>query len=210
MHRSVPSPASVTARCPQGSRGPVGSRSNSGAALPAGLGRESGEHDEQHLLSNVRVNNDLPTIREQLEPYRGRVQVGAEATFNWYWLIDGLQTAGQRAGSAAHIQGRTSRLFPKPRLICGPFLPPARRPALPGLGATEGGTEHAAALGHGGQPGCRLDPKTLDQWDSIDRHGSACAGDHLPGRFVNQVERVALAKAPSLRRPPNGMDLSIS
>ena len=50
--------------------------------------------DEQHVLSNVRVNNDLPAIREQLEPYRGRVQVVAEATFNWYWLIDGLQSAG--------------------------------------------------------------------------------------------------------------------
>src|SRR5438552_16870046 len=29
-----------------------------------------------------------------MEPYRGDLKIVVESTFNWYWLIDGLQAAG--------------------------------------------------------------------------------------------------------------------
>jgi transposase len=52
--------------------------------------------DETH--SDVlcrRLRNDLGTILETLEPYRGEiVAVAVESTFNWYWLVDGLKEAG--------------------------------------------------------------------------------------------------------------------
>lgn len=44
-----------------------------------------------------RVATDMETILALLEPYRSRIQaVGVESTFNWYWLVDGLQDAGYR------------------------------------------------------------------------------------------------------------------
>jgi transposase len=42
-----------------------------------------------------RLPTDLPTILQALEPYRRQLQaVAVESTFNWYWLVDGLQAAG--------------------------------------------------------------------------------------------------------------------
>lgn len=39
-----------------------------------------------------RLPNDLETIRAALEPYRKRiVSLAVESTYNWYWLVDGLQ-----------------------------------------------------------------------------------------------------------------------
>jgi transposase len=44
-----------------------------------------------------RVPNDLSQILMLLEPYRDElVAVVVESTFNWYWLVDGLQQAGYR------------------------------------------------------------------------------------------------------------------
>jgi transposase len=41
-----------------------------------------------------RWPNELPTILEGLAPYRAQLQaVAVESTFNWYWLVDGLQAA---------------------------------------------------------------------------------------------------------------------
>jgi transposase len=38
------------------------------------------------------IANRLPTILEFLEPFRQRLKVVAvESTYNWYWLVDGLQ-----------------------------------------------------------------------------------------------------------------------
>jgi transposase len=38
-----------------------------------------------------RLPNQLPFVREQLEPFRERLKVVAvESTYNWYWLVDGL------------------------------------------------------------------------------------------------------------------------
>lgn len=44
-----------------------------------------------------RLPNDLPTILAALEPHRGELAgVVVESTYNWYWLVDGLQAAGYR------------------------------------------------------------------------------------------------------------------
>ena len=41
-----------------------------------------------------RLRAELPTILQALEPYRPRLQaIAVESTFNWYWLVDGLQAA---------------------------------------------------------------------------------------------------------------------
>src|SRR6266498_1847641 len=38
---------------------------------------------------------ELPLILEALAPYQAQLQaVAVESTFNWYWLVDGLQAAG--------------------------------------------------------------------------------------------------------------------
>lgn len=42
-----------------------------------------------------RYRNDLSAITSALEPYRADLQgVAVESTYNWYWLVDGLQDAG--------------------------------------------------------------------------------------------------------------------
>ena len=43
-------------------------------------------------LLHKKLPCDLAAILELLEPYRKRiVTIGIESTFNWYWLVDGLQ-----------------------------------------------------------------------------------------------------------------------
>jgi transposase len=44
---------------------------------------------------------ELPTILQSRVPYRShRHAVAVESTYNWYWLVDGLQAAGYPAGLA--------------------------------------------------------------------------------------------------------------
>lgn len=51
--------------------------------------------DKRHF--GKRLPNDLTTIRLALEPYRKRiVGIAVESTYNWYWLIDGLQDHGYK------------------------------------------------------------------------------------------------------------------
>ena len=39
-----------------------------------------------------RLPNDLAVVLAALEPYRERLKgVAVESTYNWYWLVDGLQ-----------------------------------------------------------------------------------------------------------------------
>lgn len=48
-----------------------------------------------HRLLHKKLPCDLGAIRELLEPYRHRIAtIGIESTFNWYWLVDGLQDHG--------------------------------------------------------------------------------------------------------------------
>lgn len=50
--------------------------------------------EEDRLLYRRRLPNELGRILEALEPYREELAgVVVESTYNWYWLVDGLQVA---------------------------------------------------------------------------------------------------------------------
>ena len=55
-----------------------------------------------------RLPTELPLILQALQPYQSSLRaVAVESTFNWYWLVDGLQAAGypvQLANPAAMQQ----------------------------------------------------------------------------------------------------------
>ncbi len=51
--------------------------------------------EADRVVYRRRLPNELGKVLEALEPYRGElVGVVVESTYNWYWLIDGLQAAG--------------------------------------------------------------------------------------------------------------------
>ena len=55
-----------------------------------GLMDESGQR-----LLHQKVNNDLASILRVLAPYQKKIAtIAVESTFNWYWLVDGLQEHG--------------------------------------------------------------------------------------------------------------------
>lgn len=50
---------------------------------------------EGQRIQQRRLPNRLANILDSLKPYKERiVKVGVEATYNWYWLVDGLQQDG--------------------------------------------------------------------------------------------------------------------
>ena len=54
------------------------------------------DHNNE-LLFNKRLPNKLDIIKKALLPYKkALVGVAVESTFNWYWLVDGLQDAGYK------------------------------------------------------------------------------------------------------------------
>lgn len=51
--------------------------------------------DEDRVVAEKRVPNDLPKILGLLMPWKEELAgVVVESTYNWYWLVDGLQAAG--------------------------------------------------------------------------------------------------------------------
>ena len=51
--------------------------------------------EEDRVMAEKRLPNDLATILGFLLPWRDElVGVVVESTYNWYWLVDGLQEAG--------------------------------------------------------------------------------------------------------------------
>jgi transposase len=51
--------------------------------------------EEDHVVAEKRLPNDLTKIVGLLMPWREEMAgVVVESTFNWYWLVDGLQAAG--------------------------------------------------------------------------------------------------------------------
>lgn len=51
--------------------------------------------EADRVLAEKRLPNDLPEILAFLSPWKtDLVGVVVESTFNWYWLVDGLQSAG--------------------------------------------------------------------------------------------------------------------
>jgi transposase len=53
--------------------------------------------EEDRIVYQRRLANDLAGIVQALEPHREElIGVVVEATYNWYWLVDGLMEAGYR------------------------------------------------------------------------------------------------------------------
>ena len=53
--------------------------------------------EEDRIVYQRRLSNDLAGIAQALEPHREElIGVVVEATYNWYWLVDGLMHAGYR------------------------------------------------------------------------------------------------------------------
>ena len=50
--------------------------------------------DEGGVLVNRQVKNVLSNVLAILAPFGKGIPVAVESTFNWYWLVDGLQDAG--------------------------------------------------------------------------------------------------------------------
>ncbi len=47
------------------------------------------------LVEARRLPNDIESVRRVLEPYREELAgIAVESTFNWYWLVDGLEESG--------------------------------------------------------------------------------------------------------------------
>jgi transposase len=54
-------------------------------------------NEQDQVIYHQRLANHLPTILEQLAPYHAEITgVVVEATYNWYWLVDGLMDADYR------------------------------------------------------------------------------------------------------------------
>ena len=48
-------------------------------------------------LFHKKLACELPRVEQALLPYRSRIDtIAVESTFNWYWLVDGLQELGYR------------------------------------------------------------------------------------------------------------------
>ena len=51
--------------------------------------------EADRVLCRQRLPNELDAVLATLEPYRAQLAgVVVESTYNWYWLVDGLQAAG--------------------------------------------------------------------------------------------------------------------
>jgi transposase len=53
--------------------------------------------EEDRVVAEKRLPNELSTILKFLSPWREELAgVVVESTYNWYWLVDGLQAAGYK------------------------------------------------------------------------------------------------------------------
>ena len=51
----------------------------------------------ENRVFKKRLPNQLPVILKALEPYKKSLKgIAVESTFNWYWLVDGLQEKGYK------------------------------------------------------------------------------------------------------------------
>jgi transposase len=60
--------------------------------------------EDLSLLVQEKVHNELPRILKVIEPFKETLQIVVESTFNWCWLVDGLQEAGYQV-CLAHTLG---------------------------------------------------------------------------------------------------------
>jgi transposase len=55
------------------------------------------QNEKDEVVKRRRLENTMWTVLEFLEPYRDELAgVVVESTYNWYWLVDGLQDHGYR------------------------------------------------------------------------------------------------------------------
>jgi len=51
--------------------------------------------EKRKVVHETKVGNDLEALLQVLEPYREDLEgIAVESTYNWYWLVDGLEEAG--------------------------------------------------------------------------------------------------------------------
>ena len=77
--------------------------------------------EDLNIMVQQKVANDLSKILDLLTPYQHDVRIVVESTFNWDWLIDGLQAASFTV-CLAHSYGLT--------MITGAKVKTDRRDAL--------------------------------------------------------------------------------
>jgi transposase len=54
-------------------------------------------NEEKRVIHKRRIRNELAAVQEELAAYKGEIEgVVVESTYNWYWIVDGLQEAGYR------------------------------------------------------------------------------------------------------------------
>ena len=54
-------------------------------------------NDDDQRLFKKRLPNNLDTVLSALEPFKEHLEgVVVESTYNWYWLVDGLQEHGYK------------------------------------------------------------------------------------------------------------------
>ena len=70
-------------------------------ALYCGIDLHSNNHvvvvidEADRRIFERRLGNDVTLTLNALEPYQSELAgVAVKSTFNWYWLVDGLQAAG--------------------------------------------------------------------------------------------------------------------
>jgi transposase len=146
--------------------------------------------ESQKKLVDVKVKNDLPRIVRLLEPYKDNLKIVVESTFNWYWLVDGLQAAGYDV-VLAHTLGlylitgakvKTDRrdAFSRAKLLLAGVIPKAyiypvetrpvrdllrRRAHLAQVRAGEYGSLRRLMLRHGILSSKQQEIKTADETD---------------------------------------------
>jgi transposase len=63
---------------------------------------------EGRRIKDARLFCEMYEVEKFLKPYRSRIEaIAVESTFNWYWLVDGLQDLGYKvalANPAALVQ----------------------------------------------------------------------------------------------------------
>src|SRR2546421_2591186 len=51
-------------------------------------------NEQLKIVIDQKLRNELGKVCQLLEPYKTNLKIVVESTFNWYWLIDGLQAEG--------------------------------------------------------------------------------------------------------------------
>jgi len=58
-------------------------------------------NEEDQRIFQKRLPNKIETVLQSLEPFRGSLEdIVVESTYNWYWIVDGLQKEGYKVSLA--------------------------------------------------------------------------------------------------------------